>query len=604
MNIKPELRAKIIFVIQIIMVVVAITAVASLLIDIGGFKIFDGQETVLNIIDWGIITIFIAEIFLRLYIAPVKIIHLRHNWLEFALLLFFLLQLLILRGLTQMPQFFHILQSLHVRFNIFSVTKGYIVIAQTYIIITLILRFIQESGRIMRLNLKPEQLVLLSFLSVILVGAALLKMPNATPPDKPISALDALFTAASATCVTGLIVRDTGGDFTLLGQIIVLLLIQIGGLGLMTVATSFALILGQSMGIRERMLIGDALSAQTLGKVSRVVIYVLVLTLIFEAIGAVAFYLTWSDSDVFYAQITHFGKHRTTALYYAVFHSVSAFCNAGFSLFQDSFMRFHSGIAENVILTFLIISGGLGFGVIVNLLRYEKFHKVFKKRGERLSLQSKVVLITTGVLIFAATILILGTEWNNSLSEFSFKGKVLSAYFQAVTPRTAGFNTIDTSQLTYACYFLIIILMFIGASPGSTGGGIKTSTFTTLLGSIRAMMKGKQTVEMFHRTIPPDVVNKALVIIVASLVLLSVFGFILLITEKSEPIKIIFELFSAYGTVGLSAGLTPQLSKIGKIIIIITMFIGRIGPLTLALAIGRRREGGNYEYPSESVMIG
>jgi trk system potassium uptake protein TrkH len=456
----------------------------------------------------------------------------------------------------------------------------------------------------MRLNLKPEQLVLLSFLAVILVGAVLLKMPNATPSDKPISMLDALFTAASATCVTGLIVRDTGADFTLLGQIIVLLLIQIGGLGLMTIATSFALILGQSMGIRERMLIGDVLSAQMLGKVSRVVIYVLVLTLIFEAIGAVAFYLAWSDSDLFYAQITHFGKHRTSALYYAVFHSVSAFCNAGFSLFKDSFMPFHSGIAENIILTCLIISGGLGFGVIVNILRYEKFYKAFKKRGERLALQSKVVLITTGILICAATILILGTEWNNSLSEFSFQDKVLSAYFQAVTPRTAGFNTLDTSQLTSACYFLIIILMFIGASPGSTGGGIKTSTVTTLLGAIKAAIKGQRSVEMFNRTIPADVVNKALVIIVASFLLLSVCGFILLITEKSEPIKIIFELFSAYGTVGLSAGLTPQLSMIGKIIIIITMFIGRIGPLTLALAIGRRHESGIYEYPPESVMIG
>jgi trk system potassium uptake protein TrkH len=372
----------------------------------------------------------------------------------------------------------------------------------------------------------------------------------------------------------------------------------------MTVTTSFALILGQSMGIRERMLIGDALSSQTLGKVSRTVIYILLLTLIIEAIGATALYLAWANSDIFYAQIPNPGRHPVTVLYYSVFHSVSAFCNAGFSLFKDNLARFHNSIATNITTTFLIISGGLGFGVIVNLLRYDGFYSVFKKRGDKLTLQSKIVLITTGALIFTSTILILGIEWNNSLSEFSFKDKILGAYFQSVTPRTAGFNTIDISRLTSACYFLMIILMFIGASPGGTGGGIKTSTFTTLFGSLRAMMKGKQAVEMFRRTIPADVINKALVIVVTSLLMLSAFGFILLITEKDEPIKIIFELFSAYGTVGLSAGLTPQLSAIGKIIIIITMFIGRVGPLTLALAIGRRSETGNYEYPSESVMIG
>jgi trk system potassium uptake protein TrkH len=584
--------------------IVAVVAIVSLLINIGGIRIFDGQEMILYIIDWCIIIIFIAEILLRLFIAPSKIIHLRRNWLEFALFLLFLIQLLIFYEITQIPRLINFIRSIHPQIDIFLVTKGYIVIAQTYIIITLTLKLIQGSRKIMHFNLMPEQFVLLSFLSVILVGTTLLKMPNATPFDKPISALDALFTATSATCVTGLIVRDTGSEFTLLGQIIVMLLIQVGGLGLMTITTFFALILGQSMGIKERVLIGDVLSSQRLGRVSRIVLYILLLTFVFEFIGAIAFYFTWADSDIFYAQVKNFGRHRITALYYSVFHSVSAFCNAGFSLFKDNLGHFHSSIIENIVTTFLIIFGGLGFSVIVNLLRYDKFYKVFKKRGERLVLQSKVVLITTGILIFAAMLLILGTEWNNSLSKLLLKDKMLAAYFQSVTPRTAGFNTIDISRLTSASYFLMIILMFIGASPGSTGGGIKTSTFATLLGALRAMLKGKQCVEMFHRTIPPDVVNKALVIIVASLLLLGAFGFTLLITEAGEPIKIIFELFSAYGTVGLSAGMTPQLSSIGKIIIIITMFTGRIGPLTLALAIGRRRERGNYEYPSESVMIG
>ncbi len=316
---------------------------------------------------------------------------------------------------------------------------------------------------------------------------------------------------------------------------------------------------------------------------------ILTLTIIFEAIGVLSFYLSWSGSK---------GFEHGSVFYYSLFHSVSAFCNAGFSLFRDSFEGFSASIPHNLTLTALIVIGGLGFTVIMNLFRVG----IFKK--ERLSLQTKLVLTVTLTLLVFGAVLVLITEWNNSLGGLSIFTKVVVACFQSVTPRTAGFNTVNMASLTNACYFLMMILMFIGASPGSTGGGIKTSTFGIFLASIWSMLKGRNAVEIFKRDVPRDIVNKALSIIILAFMFLAVFGLILMFTEKGNPVHILFELVSAFGTVGLSAGITSDLTTIGKIIIMITMFIGRIGPLTLALAIGQRRESIAYEYPEEAVMIG
>jgi len=570
-------------VLNVIMAIVAVLAIASLIIDVGGFDLSADVTEKLDLLNWIIIAIFVTETFIKWAFQRLRLMYLRRNWPNFALISLFLVLLAVIRYASTSPQ----ISSLLHRVNL-SVARAYIVIVQSYILGNLLLRAISTGPRVAKMNLPAAQIVVFSFLFVILAGTGLILLPAATATGK-VSFVDALFTATSATCVTGLIVVDTGSYFSQFGQIVILLLIQIGGLGLMTTTAFFSLILGRGMSVKESVLMSDVLSSKTLSRISHLIISILTLTFVFEAIGVLSFCFSWSNVESF---------EHGSVVYYSIFHSVSAFCNAGFSLFRDSFEGFKGSFAHNMTLISLIVIGGLGFTVIMNLFRFG----IFKR--ERLSLQTKLVLVVTAALIVTGSTLVLVTEWSNSLSELPLSTKLMAAYFQSVTPRTAGFNTVNIGRLTNACYFLMMILMFIGASPGSTGGGIKTSTFGIFLGSIWSMLKGRSSVEIFKRNVPRDVVNKALSVIILALMLLSVFGFVLLLTQEAHPVHILFELFSAFGTVGLSAGITPHLTVLGKIIIIITMFIGRIGPLTLALAIGQRRESVAYEYPDEAVMIG
>ena len=580
---RAKLQSSFMLVLNVIMAIVAVLAIASLIIDVGGFDLSADVTEKLDLLNWIIIAIFVTETFIKWAFQRLRLMYLRRNWPNFALISLFLVLLAVIRYASTSPQ----ISSLLHRVNL-SVARAYIVIVQSYILGNLLLRAISTGPRVAKMNLPAAQIVVFSFLFVILAGTGLILLPAATATGK-VSFVDALFTATSATCVTGLIVVDTGSYFSQFGQIVILLLIQIGGLGLMTTTAFFSLILGRGMSVKESVLMSDVLSSKTLSRISHLIISILTLTFVFEAIGVLSFCFSWSNVESF---------EHGSVVYYSIFHSVSAFCNAGFSLFRDSFEGFKGSFAHNMTLISLIVIGGLGFTVIMNLFRFG----IFKR--ERLSLQTKLVLVVTAALIVTGSTLVLVTEWSNSLSELPLSTKLMAAYFQSVTPRTAGFNTINIGRLTNACYFLMMILMFIGASPGSTGGGIKTSTFGIFLGSIWSMLKGRSSVEIFKRNVPRDVVNKALSVIILALMLLSVFGFVLLLTQEAHPVHILFELFSAFGTVGLSAGITPHLTVLGKIIIIITMFIGRIGPLTLALAIGQRRESVAYEYPDEAVMIG
>jgi trk system potassium uptake protein TrkH len=581
---RSKLLSSFVLVLDVIMAIVAVLAVASLIIDAGGFDLSVNTRENLDLLKWIIIAAFVAESFIKWGLQQFRLIYLRRNWPNFALIFLFLVLLAVIRYTSTSPQTGGILHLINL-----SVARAYIAIVRLYILGNLLLKAISTGTRVARVNLPAAQIVVFSFLIVIMVGTGLLLLPSATRAPEKISFMDALFTATSATCVTGLIVVDTGSYFSQFGQIVILFLIQIGGLGLMTTTAFFSLILGRAMSVKESVLMSDVLSSKTLSRISHLIISILILTFVFEAIGVLSFFFSWSDIESF---------EHGSVFYYSVFHSISAFCNAGFSLFRDSFEGFKGSFAHNMTLTSLIIIGGLGFTVIMNLLRFG----IFKR--ERLSLQTKLVLVITAALIVIGSTLVLKTEWNNSLKGLPLSTKFVASYFQSVTTRTAGFNTIDIGRLTGACHFLMMMLMFIGASPGSTGGGIKTSTFGIFLGSIWSMLKGRSSVEMFKRSVPRDVVNKALSVIILALMLLAVFGFILLLTQKGNPVHILFELFSAFGTVGLSAGITRYLTTLGKIIIIITMFAGRIGPLTLALAIGQRREGIAYEYPDEAVMIG
>ncbi|NQS90187.1 hypothetical protein HQ584_10405 [Patescibacteria group bacterium] len=360
----------------------------------------------------------------------------------------------------------------------------------------------------------------------------------------------------------------------------------------MTFTSFFALVMGRGFGVRDRVILRDIFSYGDMGKLGSLILSILTVTFVFEAVGSILLYL----------QFLPHTKNTLAAAYSAIFHSVSAFCNAGFSLYSDSFTQYQSSLGINLTMSGLIIAGGLGFIVVVNLLRI--VYSRLKGKREVLSLQSKLVLLVSGVLILLGTSLLYLAEMHEVARDLSLKDRILGAYFQAVTARTAGFNTLNIARLTIPSSFLLIMLMFIGASPGSTGGGIKTSTFAILIFTIKSLVKGKERVETFKRTIPKMVVYQALCVVILALGWIGISTLLLSFMEKAPFLDILFEDLSAFGTVGLSRGLTRHLSTAGRVIIILTMLVGRTGPLTLALAIGGKKAGELYEYPEEKIVIG
>jgi trk system potassium uptake protein TrkH len=447
-------------------------------------------------------------------------------------------------------------------------------------------------------KINPPTIVALSFLIAIALGTILLSLPIATHARR-FALVDALFTATSATCVTGLIVVDTGRYFTLFGQLVILFLIQIGGLGIMTFSTFFTILLGKKMSMKDKLVMQDALDYFELGSIGRLINRILLVTFSIELLGALPLFLRWRLS---------LGPWR--AAYYALFHSVSAFCNAGFSLFSAGMMPYQSDMVINLGMISLIVLGGLGFVVLLDAARF--FLLKLRKARSRLLLQTKVVLATSLSLILIGTILLWLLEQNNTLRSLSGRDKLLASLFQAVTCRTAGFNTLPIGALTTASLVILIILMFIGASPGSTGGGIKTTTFAIFMATLHSLIYGHEEVHLFRRTIPRKNIHKAAAIIGLSVLAVTVATITLIVSEKSQPfgvqpgypVRIFFEIISAFGTVGLSTGITPQLSTTGRLLTTLIMFIGRIGPLTLALAIGRIKPPPAYKYPEGRIMVG
>ncbi|MFW5992154.1 MAG: TrkH family potassium uptake protein [Halanaerobiaceae bacterium] len=446
----------------------------------------------------------------------------------------------------------------------------------------------------MRLFSKPDikkftasQILVTGYFTVILSGTILLMLPYATPDGIGLNFINALFTATSATCVTGLIVVNTSSAFTVFGQLVIMILIQIGGLGIMSMSTLIAFILGKKITLKERMIIQEDLSQFHLSGMVRLVLYVLGFTAVIEGTGFIILFVRLIQDYDFWR-----------AFYYALFHAVSAFNNAGFDLFGNSLLNYTGDITINFIIIALIILGGLGFGVLSEIYNGFKFKKT--------SLQTKIVLVITLILLVSGFLLILLLEFNNleTMGELPLVDKLLSAFFLSVTPRTAGFNTLPTGALKNSTLFLVIVLMFIGASPGSTGGGIKTTTFGVMLITVWCMITGKNDIEIYNRRLDNEVILKAISIAFLSLGLIVTVTIILTVLEGFDFIEVLFETVSAFGTVGLSTGITSHLSSAGRLLIIITMFAGRVGPLTLAVALAERKQKGIYHYPKEKVMVG
>ncbi|TWD92282.1 trk system potassium uptake protein TrkH [Neobacillus bataviensis] len=438
--------------------------------------------------------------------------------------------------------------------------------------------------------LDPPKILVVGFASIILIGAILLTLPAATTNGHGLSFLNALFTATSATCVTGLVVVDTGTTFTIFGQIVILSLIQVGGLGFMTFATFFALLLGKKISLKERILLQESLNNLSMEGIVKLARRIIIFTGVIEFIGALILTIRFS-----------FDMPLRKAIYFGIFHSISNFNNAGFDLMGE----FHSltGYVEDPTVTLtvclLIILGGIGFIVMNELYEYRAI--------KRVSLHTKIVLLTSAILVIVGTIGIFLLEYSNhlTLKPLSLTGKILGSLFQSVTARTAGANTLSIGDLTQSSLLLIILLMFIGASPGSTGGGIKTTTFTTLIGAVWSQIRGKEDVIFYRQRIEYETIYKALTVTFSGLFLVMFMTLVLTISEKGhEFLAILFEVTSAFATVGLSMGLTPELSDIGKILIMLTMFAGRVGPLTIAFAVTMRRNPDPFRYPKGKIMIG
>jgi len=439
------------------------------------------------------------------------------------------------------------------------------------------------------LKLNPPRLLIAGFAVIILFGALFLSMPFATVDGKGLPLIDAFFTATSAVCVTGLAVVDTGTTFTFWGQLVIMLLIQIGGMGFMTFGTFFAVLLGKRIYFKERLILQEALSQYSTEGIIRLVRYIAAVTFLIQFTGAI-FLTARFARDMELPQAAFFG----------LFHSVSAFNNAGFDLFGNfaSLTGYAADFFVNAVIAGLLIIGGLGFTVTLDIFNQRKF--------SALSLNSKITLTATATLLIAGALFILLLERVNpaTLGPLDSFARIQAAFFQSATARTAGFNTIDTASLLNPSILVVMILMFIGASSGSTGGGIKVTTLSILLLTVRSIATGQENPIAYSRRIGSQIVGKAIAIFFASLALVLTSAFLLTLFEEAEFLPCLFEAVSAFATVGLSMGITPDLSLPGKIVVIVTMFFGRLGPLTIAMALTVRGSKSQIRYPEEKLLLG
>ena len=473
------------------------------------------------------------------------------------------------------------------------------------VILKLIRELMRPRFKYRRSLLNPAQLFIVSFMGLILIGGLLLMMPKAT--YNGISFVDALFTSTSAVCVTGLIVADTSSYFTPFGHTIIMLLIQAGGLGILTFASYFSYFFKGGATYENQIALSDMTNSEKVGEVFTTVKRILLITFLVESIGA---FLIFINLDK--VLIPSFFDR----LYFSVFHSISAFCNAGFSTLPNGMME--SGYVYNYPLQFIIILifvfGGLGFPIVINVIRYLK-HLVSRyilwfierKNNYRpwiLTLSNKINLVTTLILTVIGTIIIFFKEYYNVLADHSGAGKVITALFTATTPRTAGFNSIDFNQLHFSSIIIIIFLMWVGASPASTGGGIKTSTFAIATLNYLNLAKGKNKIEIFRREVADISVRRAFAVMSLSLLVIGASVFMISHYDNHIPLlDIAFESFSAYSTVGLSLGITGDLSNESKIVLVVTMFIGRVSMLTILIAFFKKVKQANYSYPSDEILI-
>jgi len=567
-----------------------VAALAVLVIEFGGYR--PDWSTYFHWLYLAIIAVFVMEAVGRLVASGAALGYLRRHFVEYLVLALVLSGLAVAYALARAA----------------DVQRIVLIIVVGYLLFKIVLAAVDVQRWILRAGAGPARALVVSFLAVILLGSSLLASPRAAAGQR-IGYIDALFTSFSATCVTGLVVVDTGAEYSLFGQLVILGLIQLGGLGIMTFTGLFAVIIGREMSLRETELVKDSFDTEMVGKVTRLIVSVFVVTALAEAIGALCLFRVWNAPE---------SMGAAGRWYYSIFHAISSFCNAGFSLHSTSFEQYRTMWGLNIVVTTLIILGGLGVAVQRNIFavgfeavkralkRVPAFKPIAARRPPSLTLQTKIVLVTSGVLLVLGFLSMVVLEKDYTLKDMKASQVVQAAWFQAVTPRTAGFNTVDFSRAGPAMKTLTVFLMFVGGSPGSTAGGIKTTTLAVLCLALASYLRNRDEVEGFRRTIPQSVVNRAVSVVLCSLGLVTLFSILVCVTDGARFAldRIVFEVTSAFGTVGLSTGITSGLSNAGKILIAATMFIGRVGPLTIAFAVARRTRTRDFGYPRENLMVG
>ena len=622
-------RRGVIVAMNVLLAMAALAAVAALVLEYG-FRDAPVPVEVLHAVEMLVVALFVLDRFIRAAMARRRREYLRNNWTDFALIALAAAAAII--GARYYPK-------------ILSAGALYVLITQAYLLAALILRGLSMNLHFAGSGIHPTWLLIGSFAFLCLAGSGLLMLPAATPQDTTIYYVDALFTSVSATCVTGLVVRDTGQDFTVFGQAIILALIQLGGLGIMIFGTVLAILVGKSLSVRGSRALGDMMAAEAAGELGRAAIFVVLVTLALEAVGAALFYPMFARA----AAPGGAPLHRAEAVWYSIFHSISSFCNAGFSLYGRNMMAGVRGGAQPLrdnwqipgVMAPLIILGGLGFPVLRDCaawaVRFARRRLARFRRGgasgrpvadkrQALTLHSRIVLVSSVVLIVGGALLLLAVEPTAGAGDravgrmpyrldgarragdwpvMSPEKRLREALFQSISARTAGFNTIDVAELSDAGKLTVCGLMVVGGSPASTAGGMKTVTVVLLILTVWCVLKRRKELEVHHRSISTDLLRRVVTLAVLYAVLVCVVTLLLSVAMRREGfLDVLFEACSACGTVGLSTGVTGRLNVFGKSVIVAGMFIGRLGPLTLLLALTSRIRHVDYAYPEENVVIG
>lgn len=538
-----------------------------------------------------VIYCFIFEEFFRLFTFQRFWDELRSRWIEFSLVLLLIFEILFKSTLIQTFRLYFPFVSFD------EIAIAYLVVSQLNIFLIGVFKIVRHSSFITRLKVPPGAIFAMSFAILILLGSFFLSLPKASATGNSIKYIDALFTSTSAVCVTGLIVLDTPKDFSFLGQIIILILIQLGGLGIMTLTTFFFTFVGGGVSLRMRLLLKEFLSTETFSAIASILRKIVFYTFTIELIGFLVLYLSMAG----------FNKFDGNTFYIAIFHSISAFCNAGFSLFSENLATplLRTNYIFKFTVTLLIIFGGLGFLTLAEIFSLKIFGKRVPRIRFQLSVTSKIVLVTTLILIVLGSGLIFLADFRTGVLGNNTFDTIFNAYFQSVTARTAGFNTVPIENLSVLSAIVLIFLMWVGASPGGTGGGIKTTTFAVVFIFILNYIRSRERLIIFDREIAHETIQKAFVILILSIFVIFVATSVLIYFEpKINPLNLLFEVTSAFGTVGLSRNVTFHICDSSKLVLVFVMFIGRIGVLTFFTAVFKPFREYNYTLPKVNVNVG